>query len=108
MNDTKLDNLIEILASGFQPGEAEGIEAVINFHFSEEGGGEWVMTIHDQTCSIIAGKGANPRLVFSAKTQDCYDIFSGKLNGMAAYMQGKMILEGDTGFAMKLARMFKL
>lgn len=108
MNEQSLSSVIETLASGFLPGEAVGIEAVINFHLSGEGGGDWVMKIQDQICCIAEGAGDNPRLVFSAKTQDCYDIFSGKLSGMAAYMQGKMMLEGDTGFAMKLTKMFRL
>jgi predicted lipid carrier protein YhbT len=44
----------------------------------------------------------------TADSSDYVKIFTGELDGMQAFMQGKIKLAGDLNLAMKLTQMFKI
>ena len=47
-------------------------------------------------------------MTLTADSSDYVKIFTGELDGMAAFMQGKIKLTGDLNMAMKLTQMFKI
>ena len=47
-------------------------------------------------------------MTLTADSQDYVKIFTGELDGMQAFMQGKIKLAGDLNLAMKLMQMFKI
>jgi len=47
-------------------------------------------------------------MTLKADSQDYVKIFTGELDGMQAFMQGKVKLTGDLNLAMKLMQMFKI
>jgi putative sterol carrier protein len=47
-------------------------------------------------------------MTLTADSSDYVKIFTGELDGMAAFMQGKLKLAGDLNLAMKLTQMFKI
>jgi len=47
-------------------------------------------------------------MTLTADSTDYVKIFTGELDGMSAFMQGKIKLAGDLNLAMKLMGMFKL
>jgi putative sterol carrier protein len=47
-------------------------------------------------------------LTASADGGDLMKIFSGQLDGMQAYMQGKIRIAGDMSLALKLLQLFKM
>jgi putative sterol carrier protein len=47
-------------------------------------------------------------MTLTADSSDYVKIFTGELDGMQAFMQGKIILGGDLNLAMKLMQMFKI
>jgi putative sterol carrier protein len=44
----------------------------------------------------------------TANSDDYVKIFTGELDGMKAFMEGKIKLGGDLNLAMKLMQMFKI
>jgi putative sterol carrier protein len=108
MTEYSIQDLLDRLPGLFVPEKAAGIDAVVQFNLSGDNGGKWFVTIRDQKCSVSSGEAAQPRLVFSASAQDCLDVFTGKLDGMRAYMSGRLKLSGDIGMAMKLTSFFDL
>ncbi len=108
MADLAIEDLMAKLPSAFLPEKAAGVNAVVQFNLSGERGGDWYVTIHDQACTVEPGAAQAPNLVFSAAAQDCLDILTGKLDGMRAFMTGKLKLSGDMGLAMKLVGFFRL
>jgi putative sterol carrier protein len=102
-----LDDLKERLPEAFQPDKAAGVDAVIQFNLTGEGGGEWFLTIKDGGLNVDSGTADNPKLSITADVQDMLDIFTGKLNAMAAFSGGKLKLSGDLGLSMKLMNFFK-
>jgi putative sterol carrier protein len=103
-----MSSLIEKLPEYFIPENAQGVDAVMQFSLSGEGGGDWFLTIKDGTLTVDEGKADNPRLTVVADAKDMLDIFTGKLNAMAAFSSGKLKLSGDLGLSMKLMNFFKL
>ena len=108
MMNYSISQLMDHIPQYFVPERAKGVDAVVNFHLTGEKGGDWVVTIREQQCTVQPGEDPSPRLVFSAEAQDCLDILTGKIDGMRAYMQGRLRLKGDMGLAIRLAGFFKL
>ena len=107
MSDFDVQSVMEKVVSAFQPEKAAGIDAAVQFHLTGEKGGDWVATIKDQKLSVTPGTAPNPNLMFSADAKDLEAIYTGKLNPMQAYMQGKVQFKGDMGLAMRLMNLFK-
>ncbi|MEW5939838.1 MAG: SCP2 sterol-binding domain-containing protein, partial [Chloroflexota bacterium] len=59
-------------------------------------------------CVTAQGTHPSPKMTLSADSSDYVKIFTGELDGMAAFMQGKIKLAGDLNLAMKLTQMFKI
>ena len=108
MDNMTIDEFMSRIPAAFRPEKAGGIDAVIGFHLTGEQAGDWAMTIRDQKVAVEKVAAVNPRLTVTATTRDIMDILSGKLDGMRAFMQGKLRVSGDTGLAMKLTNLFKI
>jgi putative sterol carrier protein len=98
---------METAFNSFQPENAAGIDAQVQFHISGNQGGDWVATIRDQKLSVEPGTTTSPNLVLSANTQDIMNLMTGKLSVMKAFMQGKVQVKGDMSLAMRLMSVFK-
>lgn len=108
MENQSVDEFMAQISKAFRPEKAIGTNAVIGFHLTGADAGDWTVTIQDQKCTIEKSTAVNPRLILTANTKDCMDILTGKLDGMRAFMQGKLKLTGDTSLAMKLVNFFKM
>ncbi len=106
MTDLNIQAIMENVVRHFNPEKAAGIYASIQFHLLGDETGDWVATVRDQKLAVEPGTVENPDLVFSADSQDVQNIFTGKLNPMQAYMQGRVKFQGDMGLAMRLVGMF--
>ena len=96
------------MPAAFQPEKAPGLDAVIQFKFSGAEAGDWFAAIKDNACLTEKGIHPTPKLTVSADSSDFVRIFTGDLDGMQAFMTGKLKLAGDLNLAMKLLTMFKL
>ncbi len=103
-----VEELMRRMPKAFQPEKAQGVEAVIQYHLTGEGGGDWVITIKDGQCVVEPGTAENPRLTLTAEAADYLAIVTGKLNPMNAFAEGKLKLKGDLGLAMKLQNFFRM
>ncbi len=84
------------------PAKIAGIDAVILFDLSGEGGGKWTLTLADGTAKVEEGETASPSMTLSMNAADFVSMASGELNAMAAFMQGKIKIAGDMSLAMRL------
>ncbi len=100
--------LVESMPKYFKPEKAEGVNAVIQYHLSGEGGGSWVIRIADGTCTVEEGVAENPDLTLRMDAEDYVDLITGKLDPMTAFMTGKLQLEGDFTLATRLQSFFGL
>lgn len=103
-----IKTLMEKMPGAFLPDKAPGLDAVIQFHFTGEQASDWHAIIKDDKVETIEGVHAEPKMTMTADSADYLGIFTGELDGMAAFMQGKLKLAGDLNLAMKLTQMFKI
>jgi len=101
-------DLMGKMPKAFLPEKAPGLDAVIQFKFSGPEAGDWFATVKDGKCTTEKGVHPSPKMTLTADSSDYVKIFTGELDGMAAFMQGKLKLAGDLNLAMKLMTMFKI
>lgn len=107
-DDLTPEILFSRMPKAFLPEKAPGMDAVILFDLSGDQGGKWVATIKDGACTVTKGTVDNPKLTLTADAVDYVGVFTGKVNPMAAFGEGKIKLKGDIGLAMKLMNIFKM
>ncbi len=96
----------DLMPSRFKPDKAAGVNAVIQYDITGDGGGSWYATIKDGACTVTPGTAPTPTLTLSMSGQDWLDMLAGKLSSQMAFMSGKLKLKGDMGLAMKIPAMF--
>jgi putative sterol carrier protein len=106
MSEQSIKDWLGELPSHFIPEKSNGTDAVIQLNLTGDQGGDWYVTIQNEVVAVSPGVAANPRLTLHADGQDILNILSGKMDGMRAYMQGKLKVSGDMGLAMKMVNMF--
>jgi putative sterol carrier protein len=94
------------MTSRFIPEKAEGVDAIIQFDLSGDNGGLYWLRISDGKCEAGNGAADNPKLTIKAEADDYYNVATGAMNPMQAYMGGKIKIQGDMGLAMKFMGMF--
>ena len=100
--------LMEKMPGAFLPEKAQGVDAVIQFKFTGAEAGEWNAAIKDGTVAVAQGTHPSPKMTLTADSGDYVKIITGELDGMQAFMQGKIKLAGDLNLAMKLMQMFNM
>jgi putative sterol carrier protein len=103
-----VSELMERMPGAFIPEKAQGVDSVIQFKFTGEEAGEWFAAIKDGKVDVSRGTHPSPKMTLTADSADYVKIFTGELDGMQAFMQGKIKLAGDLNLAMKLMQMFKI
>ena len=108
MADFTVAELIKNHEKAFQPDRAAGVEAIVQYHLTGEEGGDWIIDISRGKCTVTEGNHPNPKMTMTADAREFADILLGKMDGMAAFMQGRLQLAGDLNLAMKLTSFFKM
>jgi putative sterol carrier protein len=108
MPDPSISEFMARMGSALIPEKAAGIDATIQLKLTSAQAADWVATIKDGKCTLARGTVAAANLTVSADSGDFIKIFSGQLDGMQAFMQGKLKVAGDMGLAMKLVSLFRM
>jgi putative sterol carrier protein len=103
-----IETLMSKMPGAFMPEKAPGLDAVIQFKFTGAEAGDWYAAIKDGKCEVAKGVHPAPKMTLTADSSDYVKIFTGEIDGMQAFMQGKLKLAGDLNLAMKLTQMFKI
>ena len=103
-----ISDLMSKMSGAFLPEKAVGLDAVIQFKFTGVEAGSWYATIKEGKCAVAQGEAQSPKMTLTADSADYIKIFTGELDGMKAFMEGKLKLGGDLNLAMKLMQMFKI
>jgi putative sterol carrier protein len=107
MAEVSVKQIFDEMPSNLNADAAKGLNAVIQFNLSGDGGGNYHTVIKDGACTVQEGAHASPNMTLTMTAQDYVDMVMGKLNGQMAFMSGKLKIAGDMGLAMKLQNLFK-
>ena len=108
MPDPTISDFINNMPSAFIPEKAAGIDATIQFKLTGVQAADFFVSIKDARCTVTPGVAPSPRLTLAADSENLIKIFTGQMDGMQAFMQGKLKLTGDMSLAMKLMSLFKI
>jgi putative sterol carrier protein len=109
MADFDINEFMTRMKDSFIPEKAVGVDATIQFNLSGTHAGLWHIIIRDGKFSVAQGAAPTaPQMTLSASSDDLIKVFTGQLDGMQAFLQGKIKVAGDLSLAMKLMGLFKM
>ncbi len=98
--DTVLDQIFAGMKDAFLPEKAGNQSAVIQYDVNAAGKVHtYQLKVANGKCELAKGAGGPARVTLALGLADLLRLVSGKLNGMQAFMTGKLKLTGDMMFA---------
>lgn len=91
------------MAASFDPAAAQGTNCKIQFNTSTPA----YMTIDNGTCVLTEGSAPGPDVTLIMQDDDLIALLKGELNGMQAFMTGKLQVEGDLMLGQRMNSFFK-
>ena len=101
--------VVEIMTqmqSAFIAEEADGLQATFQFCIADDE--DFYITIDDANCTANLGNHEDPEITMSMDSETLTEIVSGELDGMAAFMGGRLQAEGDVMLGTRLSQLFKM
>ena len=90
------------LPGAFNADAAAGTDCTIQFNVSEP----THVVIKDGNCEVVPGTADAPTLGVTMADEDLVALLSGELDGMNAFMTGKLQVEGDLMLAQRMGSFF--
>ncbi|MDX1384019.1 MAG: SCP2 sterol-binding domain-containing protein [Thermoanaerobaculia bacterium] len=103
---TAVKEIFDAMPERLNPKTAEGLDCIIQHDLGGDGGGQWYATIKDGACGVTEGSHDSPTMTITMEAADFVALTRGDLDGMSAFMSGKLRIGGDMGLAMKLQSLF--
>jgi putative sterol carrier protein len=105
--DKVLGQIFEYMAGQFQPDRAAGQSAVIGWDITApDGTHSYQLKVADGACAAQQGAG-EARVTLGMALPDFLRFLTGQLDGMQAFMTGKLKLSGDMMFAQSMQAWFR-
>jgi len=98
-------DVIQKLASKFQPDAAQGLSVV--FQFVIDDSRYFNIHIVDQQCLVNDLQHPDPDVTLIMDSQTFIEVIEGEVGGTSAFMSGRLRAEGDVMLATKLTSLFK-
>lgn len=99
-------DLFNNIQSQFNPDAARGLDVV--FQFVIEGADTYHLVVKDGSCELAKGEHDDPSVTLIMDEDTLKEIVTGELNGMQAFMAGRLRTEGDMMLATRLSELFSL
>ena len=100
--------VFEKMPQVFNPASAAGVNTIFQFHITGDQSGDWNVIVKDNTCQVNEGVHESPNVTLTMADQDWLALCNGTLNGMTAFMTGKLKASGDIMAAQRIPMLFPL
>lgn len=97
-----LDDLFTRLPQALNASNANGVNATIQFNTSNPR----YVTVKDGAAEVQDGTASDYTVAITMADDDLVSMFSGELDGMTAFMTGKLKIDGDLMFAQRIVTLF--
>lgn len=101
-----VNDIIDSMKARFNADAAAGMDEV--FQFDLDDADSWHLIIKDGTCNMVDGTHDDPSVTLTMDMATMEAVMSGKMEGMQAFMMGKLRAEGNMMLATKLTALFPL
>ena len=106
--ETTLERVFAGMCEAFLPEKAGPQSAVIQYDVTASGRTHsYQLKVADGKCQIVKGAAGPARVTLGLGLADFLRLVTGKLNGMQAFMSGKLKLQGDMMFAQTMQGWFQ-
>ncbi len=95
-------DFLKKLPAAFDASAAAGTDAVVQFAISSPAH----LVIKGGTCALEQGTATNADVTLTMEDDDLVSLLKGDLNGMTAFMTGKLQLDGDMMLAQRMTSFF--
>lgn len=95
-------DVIRNLPNAFDASAAAGTDCTIQFNCSTP----MHVVIKDGSCTVAEGPNTSADLALTIEDDDLIALLKGELNGMQAFMTGKLQVEGDMMLAQRMGSFF--
>ncbi len=105
---TSVNEVFEKMPQVFSAANAAGVNAVFQFHITGDEAGEWNVTVKDNACQVAKGVHASPTVSLTMLDKDWLAMCNKQLDGMTAFMSGRLKASGDIMMAQRIPSLFPL
>lgn len=98
---TSIPEVLSSYEENFDPNKAAGLDGTVQLSLRGDGGGEYAITIHDQSLAVEAGAHEDPDVLVKTTAEHWLAVNNGKANPMMLMMQGKLKIKGSMAMATK-------
>jgi putative sterol carrier protein len=105
---TSVKEIFAKMPEVFNRDAAAGLDVVIQYNIEGDEGGDWYVVIKDQTCTVSEGVHDSPTLSLRMTDKNWIAMCKGELDGVSAFMSGKLKAKGDIMLAQHLPKLFPL
>jgi putative sterol carrier protein len=106
--DKVLGDVFGAMAAAFDAQAAAGQSAIVQYDVTAaDGVHSYQLKCADGKCAVQKGGGEPARITLSLSVPDFLRLIGGKLDGMQAFMSGKLRIAGDMMFAQTMQTWFK-
>ena len=102
-----VDEILKEMPNRLDADRAEGINVIIAWSLTGAEPGDYTLTIADGTATIEPGISEDAAATLTVDSDDFKALQTGELNGMMAFMSGKIKIDGDMGSVMKIQGIFQ-
>jgi putative sterol carrier protein len=106
-----LDEIFNRMAEHAEPGQIEGVDAVVHFKITDAPGGGadvYEAVIRDGKVTVNKEPAEQPRVTITAAPVPFLKLVTGQQSGPVMFMTGKLKLEGDVMFASRMTSFFRI
>lgn len=101
-----IEGFMMVMSRGFNPGNAAGIRAILQFNFSGEVDGSCFFKIENGRIESREGSAEKPELTLETPFEVWMDIMTGKAEGQQMFMEQKYKAIGDLSLLMRMKDLF--
>jgi putative sterol carrier protein len=103
---TNVKEVFAKMPEAFNANAAQGLNAVFQFDITGDDGGKWNVAVKDGACAVNEGASDSPTVTLTMAADTWLAMVNKELNGMQAFMSGKLKASGDIMLAQRFATIF--
>ncbi|MGO8880903.1 MAG: SCP2 sterol-binding domain-containing protein [Desulfomonilaceae bacterium] len=100
--------VFETMPKVFAADRAAGVDVVFQLHITGKEAGDWQIVVKKGACEISEGIHDNPSVRLTMTDMDWLSMCNGQLDGMSAFMSGKLKASGNVMLAQQIPTLFPL